>query len=321
MKSSIFLGLAAVLVSCAQAYSQAYPNRPLRLVSPASPGSATDVRARWLAPRLSAGLGQTIVVDNRAGAAGSIATEMVAKSAPDGYTLLIVHQGTLVFNPHIYGRLGYEPLSSFSPITRVGMGPLVLAVHPSVPVGSVADLVQLAKLKPGQLNYGSPGSGTPPHLAGELFKRMGKFDSVHVPYKGGGPALLDLIGGRLTYTFDSASVQMPSVRAGKIKALAVTSSKRMAALPDIRTMVEAGLPGYEFWSWQGVAAPAGTPKDIIGRLNAHLVKIMGTAEAREWFAEQGAEPVTDSPEAFAAYIKADYERWGPIIRDAGIKAD
>jgi tripartite-type tricarboxylate transporter receptor subunit TctC len=197
----------------------------------------------------------------------------------------------------------------------------VLAVHPTIPVASVAELVQLSKQKPGQLNYGSPGSGTPPHLAGELFKRMGKLDAVHVPYKGGGPALLDLIGGRLTYTFDSAAVQMPSVRAGKLKALAVTSSKRIAALPDIRTIAESGLPGYEFWSWQGVVAPAGTPKEIIGQLNAHLVKIMGTGNAREWFAEQGAEPVTDSSEAFAAYIKADYDRWGPVIRDAGIKAD
>ncbi|MGZ5089937.1 MAG: Bug family tripartite tricarboxylate transporter substrate binding protein [Burkholderiales bacterium] len=321
MNSRVFAGLAVALISCGHAYSQAYPNRPLRLVVPASPGSATDVRGRWLAPKLSAALGQSIVVDNRAGAAGSIATETVAKSAPDGYTLLMVHQGTLVFNPHIYSRLGYDPLSSFSPITRVGISPLVLAVHPTIPVASVAELVQLAKQKPGQLNYGSPGSGTPPHLAGELFKRMGKLDAVHVPYKGGGPALLDLIGGRLTYTFDSAAVQMPSVRAGKLKALAVTSSKRIAALPDIRTIAESGLPGYEFWSWQGMVAPAGTPKHIIGQLNAHLVKIMGTADAREWFAEQGAEPVTDSSEAFAAYIKADYDRWGPVIRDAGIKAD
>lgn len=321
MKASVLCGLLLSVLSCALAQSQNYPNRPLRLVAPASPGSATDVRARWLAPRLSTALGQTVVVDNRAGAAGAIGTEVVAKSAPDGYTLVMVHQGTLAFNPHLYSRLGYDPLSSFSPITRVGTSPLILAVHPSAPVGSVSELMQLAKLKPGQLNYGSPGSGTPPHLAGELFKRMGKFDSVHVPYKGGGPALLDLIGGRLTYTFDGAAVQMPSIRAGKIKALAVTSSKRIAPLPNIPTIAESGLPGFDYWAWQGIAAPAATPRPIVDRLHAQIVKVMSTTEAHEWFAEQGAEPVTDTPQAFAAYIKADYERWRPIIRDAGIKAD
>jgi tripartite-type tricarboxylate transporter receptor subunit TctC len=179
MRTGVLIGLLAIAFACSQVHSQTYPSRPLRLISPASPGSATDVRARWLAPRLSTALGQTVVVDNRAGAAGSIGTEMVAKSAPDGYTLLVVHQGTLVFNPHIYSRLGYDPLASFSPITRVGTSPLILAVHPSAPIGSVSELIQLAKSKPGQLTHGSPGSGTPPHLAGELFKRMGKFDSVH----------------------------------------------------------------------------------------------------------------------------------------------
>ena len=315
------LALTAAAVPCTHTFAQAYPSRPLRLVSPASPGSATDVRARWLAPRLSAELGQPVVVDNRAGAAGVIGTETVAKSTPDGYTLLIVHQGTLVFNPHLYGRLGYHPLSSFSAISRIGMGPLVLAVHPSVPANTVADLVQLAKQKPGQLNYGSPGSGTPPHLAGELFKRMAGIDTLHVPYKGGGPALLDLTGGRLTYTFDNAAIQMPSVRAGKIRALAVTGSKRIEALPDLRTIAESGLPGYEFASWQGLVAPAGTPNEIIGRLNTHVLKIMGTTEAREWFAEQGVEPIADRPHAFAEFVRADYERWGRIIREAGIKAD
>ena len=321
MRSNICLTFAIAAVCCTQAYAQTYPTRPLRLVAPASPGSATDVRARWLAPRLSTALGQPVVVDNRAGAAGAIGTETVARSSPDGYTLLIVHQGTLVFNPHLYGRLGYHPLSSFSAISRVGMGPLVLAVHPAVPAASVADLVQLARQKPGQLTYGSPGGGTPPHLAGELFKRMAGIDTLHVPYKGGAPALLDLTGGRLSYTFDGAGVQMSSVRAGKIRALAVTGSKRIDALPDIRTMAESGLPGYEFASWQGIAAPAGTPSEIIGQLNAHVLKIMGTAEAREWFAEQGVEPVADRPQAFAAFFKADYERWGRIIREVGIKSD
>jgi len=303
------------------AFAQAYPAKPIRLIVAAGPGSATDVRARWLAPRLSAALGQTIVLDNRAGAGGAIGTELAAKSAPDGYTLLIVHQGTLALNPHIYGRLGYDPLSSFAPITLLGTSSLLLAVHPSVPVNSVADLVQLAKQKPGALNYGSPGTGSPPHVAAELFTRMAGITVTHVPYKGGGPALLDLTGGRLTFTFDSPTVQLPSVRAGKIKGVAVTGTKRLLSAPDIRTVAESGLPGYEYTAWQGLAAPASTPVEIVSRLNATTVKIMSSQEAREWCADFGAEPTTASPQDFAAYIRQEYTRWGPVIREAGIKAE
>jgi tripartite-type tricarboxylate transporter receptor subunit TctC len=308
-------------VIASPACPQTYPIKPIRLITPGSPGSATDLRARWLAPRLSAALGQPIVIDNRAGAGGSIATEVAAKSAADGYTLLVVHQGTLALNPHIYARLGYDPLSSFAPITVLGTSPLLMAVHAGVPVNSVADLVQLAKQKPNQLNYGSPGTGSPPHIAAELFKRMADISAVHVPYKGGAPALLDLIGGRLTYTFDSAVVQLPSVKAGKIKALAVTSAHRVPALPQIRTVAESGVPGYEYSAWQGIAAPSGTPEHVVSRLNAEIIGIMGTAEARDWFAELGGEPTTNTPRAFAAFIKAEHSRWGPVIREAGIKAD
>jgi tripartite-type tricarboxylate transporter receptor subunit TctC len=309
------------LLTASAAFAQAYPTKAVRLIVPGAAGSATDLRARWLAPRLSAALGQPIVVDNRPGGGGTIATEVAARSAPDGYTLLIVHQGTLALNPHIYPRLGYDAISSFAPISLLGTSPLLLAVHPGVPVTSVAGLVSLARQKPGQLNYGSPGTGTPPHIAAELFKRMAAIDAAHVPYKSGAAALLDLTGGRLTYTFDNAVVQLPSVKAGKIRALAVTSAKRVAALPDIRTIAESGLPGYDYSAWQGVVAPAATAQPVVSRVNAEIVRIMATAEARDWFAELGGEPTSDTPREFAAFIKAEHARWGPVIREAGIRPD
>ena len=321
LKVRLLSATAVIASAITPAYPQAYPSKPIRLVITGTPGSATDIRGRWLAPRLTAALGQTIVVDNRTGAGGTIGTEAVARSAPDGYTLLVVHQGTLAFNPHIYKRVGYDPIADFAPVTLIGTSPLLLAVNPKVPASSVAELVQLAKQKPGQLNYGSPGNGTPPHIAGELFKRMANIEVAHVPYKGGAAALLDLMGGRVAYTFDSAAVQLPNAKAGKIRLLAVTSLQRIPALPDIRTIAESGLPGYEFWAWQGIAAPAGTSRSTIARLHSEIVKIMSTPEAREWFGELGIEPTTSTPQEFAAHIKAEHARWGPVIREANIKAD
>ena len=232
-----------------------------------------------------------------------------------------MHQGTLALNPHIYKRVGYDPIADFAPITRFVVSPLLLAVHPGVPAKTVAELIELVKRKPGQYLYGSPGNGTPPHMAAELFKRTAKIELTHVPYKGGAAALLDLAGGRLTYTFDAVALQVPHVKTGKIRALGVTSGKRIATLPDVPTVAESGLPQYEYWSWMGLAAPAGTPREIVAQLNAVMAKILKTAEARDWFAEQGGEPVGDTPEEFAAFVKREHARWGPIIRDAGIRAD
>jgi tripartite-type tricarboxylate transporter receptor subunit TctC len=198
---------------------------------------------------------------------------------------------------------------------------MLLAVHPDVPARTVADLIRLAKENPGKLNYGSPGIGSPPHIAGELFKRSAQIDVTHIPYKTGPAAQIDLIGGRLTYTFESLVSQLPQVRAGTLRGLAVTSAKRLATLPDVPTVAESGLPGYEYWGWMGISAPAGTPKEIISRLNAELTKILGSKEAHDWFAEQGGEPVAETPEEFAAYIKAEHSRWGKLIREAGIKAE
>lgn len=309
------------LASASPARAEAYPSKPIRLVAPGAPGSPTDIRGRWLAQKLAAALGRAVVMDNRPGAGGAIATEAGAKAAPDGYTLLVVHQGTLAFNPHMYAHLGYDALADFAPISRIGMTPLVLAVPPALPVSSVSALVRYAKAHPGQLDYGSPGSGTPSHVAGELFRRMAGIDVQHVPYKGSSPVLIDLIAGRLTYTLDAAVAIMPSAEARKLKALGVTSAKRIAALPGLPTLAESGVPGYEYWTWQGIVAPAGTPREIVARLNTEIVSILKTPDARKWFAEQGGEPVSDTPAGFAAYIRAEHAKWGPIIREAGIKAD
>jgi tripartite-type tricarboxylate transporter receptor subunit TctC len=302
-------------------FAQGYPSKPVRLIAPTAPGSPPDIRARWIADALTPALGQPVVVENKAGAGGNIGTEAVAKSAPDGYTLLLAHQGTFAINPHVYARTGYDPIADFAPVTRLVLSPMVLAVNPGLPVNSVSDLIRLAREKPGHLTFGSAGNGTPPHMAAELFKRTAKIDVVHVPYKGASPALVDLMAGRLSFTFDSAAIQLPQVRTGKIKALAVTGSKRLPSLPDIPTVSESGFPGFEYWSWMGICAPAGTPKDVVSRLNHAIVGILGTPKAQDWFAAQGGEPMGESPEAFAAFIKTEYAKWGEVVRAAGITVE
>lgn len=302
-------------------FAQTYPSKPIRLIAPSVAGSPVDIRARWLSEKLVPALGQPIVVDNRAGAGGSIGTAVAAKSVPDGYTLLLVHQGTLAINPHLYARTGYDAIADFAPVTRLVVSPMLLAVHPGLPVKSVADLVRLAREKPGQLTFGSAGTGTPPHMAAELFKRSAKIDVVHVPYKGASPALLDLVGGRISYTLDSLAIQLPEVRSGRIKALAITSARRLPSLPDVPTVAESGLSGFEYMSWMGISVPAGTPKEIVARLNQAIVRVLGTAQAREWFAEQGGEPKGERPDEFAAFIKAEHVKWGTIVREAKLIAD
>lgn len=317
------LAVAFVLLAetVGSAYAQSYPTKPLRLIAPAPPGSPVDIRARWVSDKLAPLLGQPIVVENKAGAGGSIGTEAAAKSPPDGYTLVIVHHGTMAINPHLYPRTGYDPLADFAPITRLLDAMLMLAVHPQLPAHSVADLVRLAREQPGKLSYGSSGIGTPPHLAAELFKKMTQIDVQHVPYKGATPALGDLIAGRIAFTIDSFTMQLPQVSNGRLRALAVTGAKRSAAAPEVPTIAEAGIAGYDYRSWMGVAAPAGTPKPIVGRLHGELLRALGTTEAREWFTAQGAEVVGDSPQEFASLIRDEHARWGAIIREAGIKAE
>jgi tripartite-type tricarboxylate transporter receptor subunit TctC len=266
-------------------------------------------------------LSQPVVVDNRAGAGGNIGMEAAAKSVPDGRTLVIVDTGTLAMNPHLYDRTGYDALSDFVPVVRLVEAPLMLAVRADLDVRSVADLIRLAQGKPGHLSYGSPGVGTPPHLAGELFKRTANIDVAHVPYKGASPALTDLVAGRIDYMIDNIGLLAQQVAAGKIRSLAITSSKRVAAVPDIPTMAEAGLPGYEFTAWMGVAVPVGTPTAIVQRLNAELVRALRTPGGQTWFESQGGEVVADSPEAFVQVVRSEHARWRQVIQEARIKAE
>jgi tripartite-type tricarboxylate transporter receptor subunit TctC len=298
-----------------------WPTRPVHLVVPGGPGGVTDVRARWLADRLGPVLGQPVVVEDRAGAGGNIGMEHVARSAPDGYTLAIIHQGTMAMNPHLYARTGYDALADFVPITRLGMGPLMLAVPADSPAKSAADLIRIAKARPGQLSFGSPGNGTPPHLASELFKRLAGIDVMHIPYSGGGQETQALVAGQIDFTIEGLNVQLPQVKGGRLRALAVTSASRLLLLPDVPTLAEAGAPGYEFIGWVGVAAPAATPPAIIDRLYRAIAAVESTAEARDWFAAVGAEPGVIAPDAFAAVVRAEYAHWARVIRDAGIRLE
>ena len=312
----------AVLSIAPRAWSAdaAWPTRPVRIVA-AGAGGVPDQRARWLADRLSRVLGQPVIVENLSGAGGVIGAERVARSAPDGYTLLLLHQGTAAVNPHIYRHMGYDPLTDFAPITRFGQGPLLMAVPASLQYRSVGDVIKQAKSRPGELTYGSPGIGTPPHLASELLKHLAGIEATHVPFRGGGQLATALLGGQVTWSIEGVSVQMGYVNSGHLRALAITSAKRSAAMPNLPTMAEAGVPGYEFLGWTGVAAPAATPKRIIDRLYADIARIGATEEARAWFASLGSEAGIQSPEEFTAFIRAEHAKFGTLIREAGIKAE
>lgn len=321
--SSVRLAIAFLLAGIVvlPAAAQHYPTGPIRLIAPGPAGSPRDLRARWVAAQLAPALGQPVVVDNRAGAGGNIGMEAAAKSPADGQTLVIVDLGTLAQNPHLYARAGYDPITDFAPITRLVDSMLMLASNAQLPVRSVGDLIHAAREKRGQLSYGSSGVGTPPHMAGELFKRMADIDVVHVAYKGASPALTDLIGGRIAYTIDNLALQWPQAKAGKIRALAVTGRQRAAIAPEVPTLAESGVAGYEYSAWMGVAAPAGTPKSVVARLNKELVRALNTVDARELFGAQGGEVVGDSPEKFAEVIRAEHSRWRSIIQGAAIKAE
>lgn len=317
------LAIAALIINpvTSVCFAQTYPSKLIRLIVPSFPGTAPDIRARWIAEKLRPALGQAIIVDNKGGASGTIGTQAALQQPADGYTLLLVHQGTIAFNPHLFPALPYDPLKDLVPVSRLGISPMMLAVHPDSPVRSVADLLRFAKEKPGKLTFGSAGVASPPHIAGELFSRMAGIDVLHIPYKGSMAALTDLIGGNLSYTIDGIASLLPQVRAGKIRALAVTSAKRLAAAPDIPTVAESGLPGYQYWAWQGLCAKAGTSKEIISRLNDEITKILKTQEARDWLADQGGEAIIETPDEFVVFIKTEHSRWGKVIHEAGIKAE
>lgn len=317
-RAALFVLLA---LSAAGVAAQPYPSKPIRLVVPFPAGGTTDILAREVGQRLSLSLGQPVVIDNRPGAAGNIGSELVAKSVPDGYTLLMATVGTHAINPNLYARIPYDHVKDFAPVVLVASVPNVLEVTPSLPVNSVADLIKLAKEKPGQINFASSGSGTSIHLSGELFKTMAGVDMTHVPYKGSAPAITDLIGGQVQVMFDNLPSSLPQIKAGKLRAIAVTSAQRAPALPDIPTIAESGLPGFEATSWFGIVAPAGTPPAIIARINADVNQWLQSPEAKEKLLAQGAVAAGGSPEQFAAYIQAETEKWGRVVKASGAKVD
>ena len=299
----------------------AYPNKSVKLIVPFPPGGGNDVIGRVIAQKLSDRWGQTVVVDNRAGANGIVGLQALTQSAPDGYTLAVGAAGPLAVNPSLYARLPYDPIKDFAPITNMVNYPLLLVTHPSVPVKNVRELVALAKAKPDQLSYASPGSGNSGHLAGELFNSMAGVQTVHVPYKGQGPALTDLLSGQVSMLYSSIPSVIQQVKSGQLRALAVGSAKRLPSLPDIPTLAESGVPGYEAYSWVGLVAPAHTPADIVKKIHRDVSEILKDKEVAEKLNQQGALPVGDTPEEFGLYIKNEIAKWGKVVRDANIKAD
>ena len=315
------LGVLATPIASLKAQGSGWPNKPIRIIVPGGPGGVTDIRARWLGERLAPVLGQLIVVENRSGAGGNLGTAAAAHSAPDGYTLVIVHIGTMAINPHLYASPGYDPLTDLAPITRLGVGPQVLAVHKDAPARSVAELVSLARAKPGELTFVSPGVGTPGHLASSMLMHLTGIQATHVPYKGGGQAVVDLVAGHVTWTIEGFTVLKPFVQDGRLRALAVTTAQRSKTMPDLPTMAEAGVPGYDFTAWAGIAAPAGTPEPIIKQVYAAIARILATPESREWFESFGAEPGGEPPDEFVALVRAEHAKLGDVIRATGIKVE
>lgn len=315
------LGGASLLILAAPVQAQTYPSRPIRFIVPFAAGAGVlDIMARIVGQHLGTATGQQVVIDNRPGAGGNVGAEVAAKATPDGYTMLM-GAVALVVSPYLYAKLPFDPLTDLVPVTQVNSAPLMLVVHPSLPVKSVAELIAYAKARPGQLNYGSGGVGATPFLATELFKSMAGIDVTHVPYRGGAPALADLVAGQLSFMIENVPGTLPLVRDGKLRALAITSRQRLALVPDLPTMEEAGVPGYEMIGWNGIFVPKATPPEIVTRLNAELVKVLRSADVGEQLAKLGAVPVGDSPEQFGAFVKAESARWGKIIKDLGIKPE
>jgi tripartite-type tricarboxylate transporter receptor subunit TctC len=299
-----------------------YPSRPIRLVVPYPPGASTnDILGRALAIRLTPALGQQVVVDNRPGASGTIGSELVAKAPPDGYTLLVAIQSPLALGPSIYPKLGFDPVKDLAPVARYAAIPYAMVVTNSLPAKSIPELIALAKAKPGTLNFASSGTGGTPHMCTELFKRAAGIDLVHIPYKGAGEAVPAVIGGQVPIFCTGLTALANQIKAGKLRALGIATLKRSPLMPELPTIAEQGLPGFEVVSWTGVAAPAKTPPAIIRRLHAEIVKIVNTADMQNFMASQGAEPALMGPDEFGAYIKADIERWSKVVKAAGIKGE
>jgi tripartite-type tricarboxylate transporter receptor subunit TctC len=313
--------LGVTLVWASASVAQSYPAKPVRFISPYAPGGGTDTMARVLAQKLSEGLARQVFVENRPGGGGIVGTEIAAKAAPDGYTILLGSKGPLTVNPALYAKLPYDTAKDLAPISLVSIVPALLAVHPSISVKSVKELIALARSRPGELTFSSSGNGGSGHLSGEQFAALAGTKMVHVPYKGTGPATTALLSGEVTMSFGNMVALMPYVHAGRLRALGVTSAKRVSAAPQLPTIAEAGLPGYEYVTWYGVLAPAGTPRDIIGKLNAELVKIAKQPDMKEKLTGEGGDVVGSSAEEFGAFIQRELVSSAKLVKAANVKAD
>lgn len=313
------LGISA-LAAHAQAQPAAWPSRPLKLMA-GGPGSVTDIRARWLAERLGTALGQPVVVDNNGAAGGNVGASQVARSTPDGHTLLMTHQGIAAINPHIYANPGYDALRDFAPVARFGIGALLLVVPGSSTVQTVTDLLARARAQPGSMNFGTPGNGFPPHMASVQLMRMAGFEATHVPYKGGGAMMTALLAGEVDWAMEGLTSTLPQVNSGRLRALAVSSARRVASLPDVPTLAESGVPGYEYIGWTGIAAPKATPPAVVERLNREINRISTSEEGRRWFQGIGADAGEQSPSEFAAFVQAEHSKMGGLVRAAGMRAE
>jgi len=311
----------ALLTSAGLAAAQQYPVKPVRLVIPYPPGGGSDTIGRPLAQKIGEGLGQQVVVENRGGANGNIGMEAVARSAPDGYTLVFALSAQLAINPGLYQKLPYDPLKDFAPITLLGEGGYILVVHPSLPAKSLKELLALAKARPGQIAYSSSGNGSGGHLAIELLNSMAGIRMLHVPYKGGGPALMDLIAGQVQVLFATQLASWPHVQSGRVRALAVSTAKRPASVPDLPTVSEAGLPGYDSGVWYAVLAPAGTPRDIIMRINGEIARALKQPDYRSLLVNNTIEPIGSPPEQLSQYIKSELAKWARVIKAANVRID
>jgi tripartite-type tricarboxylate transporter receptor subunit TctC len=316
--------LAAILLegfARSPATAQAYPNKPVRIVVPWTPGGTADTLARILGQRLSESFGQQVLVDNRPGASGQIGTELVAKSAPDGYTLVLATTAPNSTAPSLYTKISYDPMKDFAPVSLVALTFYVLSVNPSVPVRNIPELVQLAKARPGELNFSSPGNGTPNHLSGEMLKTMAGIRMQHIPFKGSAQAIADVIGGQLPLNFENIAVVLPHIKAGKVRALGVTSAQRNRFLPDVPTIAESGYPGFEAVGWFGLMAPAATPRDALAKLNAETVRLLSSADVSSRILGLGAEVKPTTMREFEAFNRAQIAKWAKVIKESGARAD
>ncbi len=320
LTAAIALSITAVLASPA-AHSQAYPAKPVRIIVPFSPGGGTDIVSRIIAPKLSERFGQQVIVDNRPGAGGNIGAEITVKSPPDGYTLMVGSTSEIGIGPSLYTKLPYDVLRDLVAVTPLAATPMVLVVHPSMPVKTAKDLVALARARPGQINYGSAGTGSGAHMGAELFRYMTKIDIVHVPYKGVAPAITDVVGGQVQVLFTTLPSATAFIKAGRLKALGVASPQRASSMPELATMAESGVPGYEMEYWYGFFAPAATPKDILARIYTDTMEVLRQPDVVANLSKQGVQPTIKTQGEFAAFVRADIEKWAVVVKASGVKLD